>query len=186
MPHTTDIHPLSTFTEADFKRLITGYTSAESFKADSSESDDRIVLSLERIVWSEPYVKTWSFDTETFDTYCRYLDQGVSLGASTNNELVGIAIVEERKWNRDLKVWEIHVDENYRGRGIGRRLLDNLMEVAKKRGLRGIVLETQSTNAPAIDFYRSVGFKVEALDLTLYAHDPDCREEAAVFMKKIV
>jgi [ribosomal protein S18]-alanine N-acetyltransferase len=54
--------------------------------------------------------------------------------------------------------YEIHtigVDPAYQGRGIGRRLLDELMNVAAGAVVH---LEVRTDNAPAIALYRSVGF----------------------------
>ena len=54
--------------------------------------------------------------------------------------------------------YEIHtigVDPAYQGRGIGRRLLDDLLNVAAGAVVH---LEVRTDNAPAIALYRSVGF----------------------------
>jgi ribosomal-protein-alanine N-acetyltransferase len=54
--------------------------------------------------------------------------------------------------------YEIHtigVDPEYQGRGIGRRLLDELLNVA---GGAVVHLEVRTDNASAIALYRSVGF----------------------------
>jgi ribosomal-protein-alanine N-acetyltransferase len=55
----------------------------------------------------------------------------------------------------EYEVHTIGVDPAYQGRGIGRRLLDELLKIAAG----GIVhLEVRTDNAPAIALYRSVGF----------------------------
>jgi ribosomal-protein-alanine N-acetyltransferase len=54
--------------------------------------------------------------------------------------------------------YEIHtigVDPEYQGRGIGRRLLDELLNVADGAVVH---LEVRTDNEPAIALYRSVGF----------------------------
>jgi [ribosomal protein S18]-alanine N-acetyltransferase len=54
--------------------------------------------------------------------------------------------------------YEIHtigVDPEYQGRGIGRRLLEELLNVA---GGAVVHLEVRTDNAPALALYRSVGF----------------------------
>lgn len=54
--------------------------------------------------------------------------------------------------------YEIHtigVDRGYQGRGIGRRMLESLLEIADD----GVVfLEVRTDNEPAIALYQSVGF----------------------------
>ena len=45
-----------------------------------------------------------------------------------------------------------------RGRGLGRRLLQDLIEAARARGYKRVTLETASVLKEAITLYRSVGF----------------------------
>lgn len=88
-------------------------------------------------------------------------------------------------WNKSLWVWEFHVAEMYRRRGLGRRLMDALAGRAKAAGLRTIVCETQNTDVPAIDFYRAVGFSIEGIDVSYYTNDDLLPGgEVAIFMKR--
>ncbi len=108
---------------------------------------------------------------------------GFSLAAYDGDQMVGIAITEQRRWNRSLWVWEFHVAEAYRGRGIGTRLMQAVIETARQAGLRVVALETQSSNVPAIRFYRKCGFVIDGLDLSFYTNDDVQKDEVAVFMK---
>ncbi|MBM2847886.1 MAG: putative GCN5-related N-acetyltransferase, partial [Anaerolineales bacterium] len=112
------------------------------------------------------------------------LKEGLSFGAYEGHQLVGIALAEPRRWNQSLWVWEFHVAEALRGRGIGRKLMDTLAEQGRAAGLRTIVCETQNTNVPAIEFYRKVGFTVEGIDLSYYTNDDVFHSEVAIFMKR--
>ncbi len=55
----------------------------------------------------------------------------------------------------EYEVHTIGVDPAYQGRGIGRRLLDELLKFAADAVVH---LEVRTDNAPAIALYRSVGF----------------------------
>jgi [ribosomal protein S18]-alanine N-acetyltransferase len=55
----------------------------------------------------------------------------------------------------DYEVHTIGVDPAYQGRGIGRRLLDELLNFARNAVVH---LEVRTDNAAAIGLYRSVGF----------------------------
>jgi ribosomal protein S18 acetylase RimI-like enzyme len=68
--------------------------------------------------------------------------------------------------------------------GIGRRLMEALAVRATEAGLRVMVCETQNTNLPAIDFYRSVGFEIEGVDLSYYSNRDLIEGEVAIFMKR--
>jgi putative acetyltransferase len=46
-----------------------------------------------------------------------------------------------------------------RGRGLGRRLLERMIAIAKQKGYRRIYLETASRLKEAVHLYESVGFR---------------------------
>jgi ribosomal-protein-alanine N-acetyltransferase len=50
------------------------------------------------------------------------------------------------------------VAESHRGRGWGRRLLDQVMDGARRQGVKSLYLEVRVSNAAAIELYRSSGF----------------------------
>lgn len=178
-----DIKPLSRLSREEFKRIAVGYTSTEMYRPVRTESESQIVFTLERVKRSEPYVKRWPFTEANYARCISHLSQDVSVGATVDGELVGIAVAELHEWDRTLNVWEIHVAETHHKLGVGSGLIQGLVERAKAKGLRQIVCEAQSTNMPVLDFYRKLGFKMEGIDLTFYDHDEDCGEEFVVFMK---
>jgi len=51
------------------------------------------------------------------------------------------------------------VAEPYKGRGLGRALMEACVERAKAAGAPRLYLETNSVLAPALSLYRSFGFK---------------------------
>lgn len=54
----------------------------------------------------------------------------------------------------------LHIDllERARGAGLGRRLIDGLLDILRARGSRGVHLDVAASNANAIAFYRHLGF----------------------------
>jgi ribosomal protein S18 acetylase RimI-like enzyme len=54
-------------------------------------------------------------------------------------------------------VYEIEVDAAYRGRGIGSRLLRELAQIARARGIETGFVLTNASNAAAMRLYESVG-----------------------------
>jgi ribosomal protein S18 acetylase RimI-like enzyme len=53
---------------------------------------------------------------------------------------------------------DLFVEEAYRGRGVGRTLLDAVMEWARARGCRRLRLDTNERNERGIHLYESLGF----------------------------
>ncbi len=163
--------------------IVDGYVSNDRYQVSKTETADEFCFILKRQKLDEPYVKRWSFSKEDFKNYSELVNQSLSLGAYDAGQLVGIAISEEIEWNRSLWIREFGIAESYRRKGVGGQLMDQVVEVAKAEGLRILVCETQNTNVPAIDFYRSVGFEVDGVDLSYYTNR-DVEGEVAVFMKR--
>jgi [ribosomal protein S18]-alanine N-acetyltransferase len=79
------------------------------------------------------------------------------IGADGGDTLVGYGGISRlgRTPPFEYEVHTIGVDPGYQGRGIGRRLLGELLNVA---GDAVVHLEVRTDNAAAIALYRSVGF----------------------------
>lgn len=54
---------------------------------------------------------------------------------------------------------ELFVDPKEQGRGLGRKLMQAVIDSAKTRGLRGAVVQTENENTPAQTLYEKLGFK---------------------------
>jgi ribosomal protein S18 acetylase RimI-like enzyme len=64
------------------------------------------------------------------------------------------------EWNgRDAFLTELYLGPKARGRGLGKRLLDEAEAQAKKRGARALHLVVRPENAPALALYRRTGFQ---------------------------
>lgn len=58
-----------------------------------------------------------------------------------------------------LRVERMSVRADLRGQGLGRRMLDALLDIARKRGCQLVVLETTTTWTDAVRFYSRYGFQ---------------------------
>jgi [ribosomal protein S18]-alanine N-acetyltransferase len=79
------------------------------------------------------------------------------VAARTDGILVGYAGISRlgRKPPYEYEIHTIGVDPDYQGRGIGRRMLADLLDIAAG----GVIfLEVRTDNEAAIALYRSVGF----------------------------
>jgi len=179
-----DLRPLTALTLAGLHRVAPGYTSSSKYVVRHTATARRVVFELELVALDPPYVKVFDHDDDTLRRYQGLLREGYSFGAYAGDELVGLAIGEAHAWNRSLWVWEFHVVEAHRRRGLGRRLMARVAEQAAQAGLRTIVCETQTTNVPAIQVYTRLGFRLEGVDLSYYSNDDYPAGEIAVFMKR--
>jgi putative acetyltransferase len=89
------------------------------------------------------------------------LDPAVTLFSyRAAGEVLAIAALK-RLDAEHAEVKSMHTVPGARGRGIGRRMIEHLIEVARERGFRRLSLETGSMPAfaPARSLYASVGFE---------------------------
>jgi ribosomal protein S18 acetylase RimI-like enzyme len=68
----------------------------------------------------------------------------------------------------EFELAKMGVTERARGRGIGRALCVALVALARERGAHRVELLSQTTLAPAVSLYRSLGFEEVPLGPTLY------------------
>lgn len=59
----------------------------------------------------------------------------------------------------DLYIAEIAIDECKRGKGLGTKIIQKVIEKAKKQGFKRVVLDTDLRNTGAAKLYESIGFK---------------------------
>lgn len=71
-------------------------------------------------------------------------------------------------WNGFAYVDDVVVQPPFRGRGIGRALLERGIQWAREKGYPGIMLETQQDNAAACALYASCGFQLGGFDSFVY------------------
>lgn len=88
--------------------------------------------------------------------------------AKVDKEIVGYIIfnIKEKenssmRYRKQLNIDAICVDERYRGKGIGTKILESIKEIAKTRGCTDLYLTVNQENENAIKVYEKFGFKVK-------------------------
>jgi ribosomal-protein-alanine N-acetyltransferase len=90
------------------------------------------------------------------------------LVAKLDGDIVGYIIGER---NRDSGVIiSIAVKKEQRGKGIGRKLTERLLEIFKKEGMKIVFLHVREENKEAINFYQALGFKIIELVENYYSN----------------
>jgi len=108
--------------------------------------------------------------------YCLISPAGADL---TENEVAaGFFLVRSAPDEEELLL--IAVDPAYRGRGLGRKLLDRFAHDAANRGAERICLEMRDNN-DALHLYRSFGFQQIGLRKDYYRSQDSSRIDAITF-----
>ena len=96
---------------------------------------------------------------ESLRDFAVYELDGGQQGAGEVVGCTALAII----WADLAEVRSLAVDENYTGRGIGRRLVEWLLESAVTAGMASVHLELRADNEAARRFYRALGFSETVL-----------------------
>lgn len=145
-------------------------------KAVPSERDDA-----QRILWTAftPYVRELGREI-TADHYA-FLAAAIGRGdvylAVDGGEIVGVAATERR--DGGVYIDRLGVAPARQGTGLGSFLLEQIEEVARSSGLKGLSLETAEMAEGNIRLYRRHGFEIVGRGLPAHRKDPHPRVHMA-------
>ena len=108
-------------------------------------------------------------------------DDTLLLVAEAEGRPVAFLDLEALGWNNTGWLWTLYVDLAYRGQGLGRRLFERATRWCARRGLRAIVIETQTNNVPACRFYAHMGCTLAGINEVYYTNRDLDRREVALF-----
>lgn len=91
----------------------------------------------------------------------------VYLAVMSGDRQVGYLHYGERAESKSVYIWNIALDENMRGKGIGRKVLELALARIKNSGFTKVGLNVFSVNTPAIRLYESLGFKPTQMNMEL-------------------
>ena len=103
------------------------------------------------------------------------------LAVAKDGDQVRAYVLAAATWNNCAQIEDFAVDRSSRRQGIGRLLMNAVLDWAKEVGLPIVRLETQSNNVPACHFYQRYGFRLGGFDRHLYDALALERPETALF-----
>ncbi len=133
---------------------------------DVTENSFSIIRDLAYKIWPISYKGMVSDEQIYYMLNERYTDEGIQLAinaglnfklAEQDKEFVGFlaySFVENK-----LKLNQIYVLPETQGSGIGKQIMDHVVEIAREKNLGSIIL-TVNRNNPAVNFYKHLDFKI--------------------------
>ena len=90
----------------------------------------------------------------------------ITLVSVDNNTITGVAsLYIIKKLTRTLGLIEdVAVNENYRGKGIGKKLVEKLIGIAVDKKCDKTVLNSSEQNS---DFYKKIGFEINEIQMII-------------------
>jgi ribosomal protein S18 acetylase RimI-like enzyme len=167
-------------------RVASGYRTDRVFRLSRGADGAAVRWELRSAALDTPMVKIYDRGAPD-DWLSSYLDEGTAdsmafLVAERAGRLEGLLACRRLDWNNTLWLLDIRVREAARRRGAGSALLAELKTYARSCNVRGVLVETQTTNYPAIRFYEKHDFAVCGFNDHLYANDDLQRQEVGVYL----
>lgn len=99
--------------------------------------------------------------------------------AEVEGEIVGCCGI--RNMAGEGEITNVVVASDFRGKGIGRALMEHMLREAALHGMGDCTLEVRVSNVPAIHLYESLGFKSEGIRPGFYERP---KEDAVIMWKR--
>ena len=157
--------------------LPIGYTTDKYYDVVVNKTDKGYNIEIGKKDFPTPVTHTpeeYDFPDKLYEDH---LKNANAWGVIVNEELIAAIETDQEIWSNRLRITELWVSENYRKQGIGHALIEIAKEQARREGRRAIILETQSCNVNAIDFYQHEGFQLIGMDTCCYANNDLQRKE---------
>ncbi len=116
--------------------------------------------------------------------YESHLENPKSFAIFERKRLIAVIEGSLESWNNRYRIWNLLVDKKYRKEGFGSLLFKHIEVVAKGLGARAIILEVQSCNDPAINFYSKQGLHFVGLNTMEYTNEDIQNKEVRLEMGK--
>ena len=109
--------------------------------------------------------------------YEDWWEKAQAFGIVEEGKLLAAIEVCPEEWSNRLLITELFVSEQIRRQGYGKKLIDLAKKIAVQNKYRVLMLETQSSNVNAVDFYLHEGFTLIGFDSCCYTNKDLERKE---------
>lgn len=135
-------------------------------------ADLQTIAQIEKEIFSMP----WSKDGFAASLA---LPNTIYLTAREDGEIAGYCGLLQALDEADIT--NVAVREGYRRRGIARAMLQRLMEMGEKNGVKAFTLEVRRGNTAALALYEALGFQTAGVRKNFYEKP---REDAVIMWKR--
>ena len=158
------------------------YVSEEYYDLSVDKTDKGFEIPIEKKRFETPFVKTQEDQEIPDGLYADWWEKARAFGITEGDELYAVIEVCPEEWSHRLMVTELYVCEKLRKKGYGRKLMDLAKKMTEEGNYRALILETQSSNVNAVDFYLHEGFTLIGFDSCAYTNEDLKRKEVRLNM----
>ena len=171
-------------TKADYpngKKVVYEYISDKYYDVCLKENEDGWHIELSLHHFDKPFHKY--MEVEIFEEYIEDIECYI---AEVGEKEVGIISFYHEKWNNVVRIVDIHINPAEQKKGIGSQLMALVKKRAGQMKARAIVLETQTSNYNAIQFYKKHGFDLTGFDAISYSNEDIVKKEVRLEMGFVI
>ncbi len=151
-------------------RLPVSYTSGSYYDISVERTGDGFDIPIRKKKFDTPFTHVPEDGEYPDRLYEDWWENAQAYGMTENGRLLGAIEVCPEEWSNRLQITELFVDEKLRGLGYGKKLMNLAKEITVQNGYRVLMLETQSSNVNAVDFYLHEGFALIGFDTCCYTN----------------
>ena len=138
-----------------------------------AESDIPEVARMEKTIFADPWSEKVYRETFELPEAGDVVATDVS---GDREEIIGAAGVRNKVGTGEIT--NVMISPGFRGRGIAKKMLADLLELGRQLGACDFTLEVRVSNKPAIRLYESLGFESEGIRPGFYRNPV---EDAAIY-----
>ncbi len=162
--------------------LPISYTTGYHYAVAFCPNENGFSIALEKTPFPQPVTHTPEEYQFPDSLYQEHWAEAQAWGVAEGKTLQGAIETCPERWSSRLRVTELWVAEDLRGKGIGKALLSLAKDQARREGFRTVILETQSCNVNAVEFYLHEGFSLIGMDWCAYSNRDIQRGEVRLEM----
>ena len=157
--------------------LPMSYTSFFYYDISVQRTEDGFCIPIRKKRFETPFIHSEKDGDYPDKLFADWWEKARAFGIVDRGNLLAVIEVCPEEWSNRLLVTELFVAETLRGKGYGKKLMDLAKEITIRNKYRALMLETQSSNVNAVDFYLHEGFTLIGFDSCCYTNDDLERKE---------
>lgn len=157
--------------------LPIGYTTDKYYDVIVNKTDKGFAVEIEKKDFADPVThipEEYDFPDKLYEDHW---ENAYAWGVLDDDKLVAAIETNPEISSNRLRITELWVAEKYHKQGIGHALIEMAKEQARRERRRAVMLETQSCNVNAVDFYQHEGFTLIGMDTCCYGNNDLQRKE---------
>ena len=157
--------------------LPVDYTSQYYYDIRIEKTEDGFRIPIRKKHFETPFTHLSEAGEYPDRLYEDWWEDASAYGIVKDGKLLAAIEVCPEEWSRRLLITELFVAKEIRGQGYGRKLIELAKQITVQNQYRTLMLETQSSNVNAVDFYLHEGFTLIGFDSCCYTNRDIERKE---------